>query len=430
MATATASPSSSEPGDHPGRSAASAPPVESGEEGRAARPEESLAIRLAGVHKRFRKYTVRGGYTTVKSSLVNRIFRRRLAPDNYIDVLKGIDLEVPAGTTLGIMGANGSGKSTLLKVMAGIIRADAGEVEVRGRISPLIELGAGFHPEFSGRENVYLNALVVGMTKAETEERYDSIVEFAGLADFIDDPVRTYSSGMYMRLAFSVAIHADPDVLLIDEILAVGDESFTAKCHERIAAAQAAGKTIVLVSHSLDSIERWCHEAIWINQGHIAARGSPASVTRRYHASAEPPRASTGEDEAAPALRDSLSPGRLQAGIRIVDPFVTRVEGRRLVARGLLEIQNLGDTLWRSLPPTRRGMVTVGGRLHSGERYLAELAHALIPRDLHPTETAIVEFKFPLPEAGDYRVVVDLVDEEICWFAERGSEPLVIEVSA
>jgi ABC-type polysaccharide/polyol phosphate transport system ATPase subunit len=399
-------------------------------EGRAGSPADGAgdppAIRLAGVHKRFRKYTVRGGYSTLKTSLVNRIFRRKFPSGNYLDVLNGVDLDIAPGLTLGIIGRNGSGKSTLLKVMAGIIRPDSGVVEVRGRVSPLIELGAGFHPDFSGRENVYLNGLVIGMSKAETEERFDSIVEFAGLADAIDDPVRTYSSGMYMRLGFSVAVHADPDVLLIDEILAVGDESFVTRCYDRIAAFQSVGKTLVLVSHSLESIERWCHEAVWIEEGRVAARGYPTEVTRLYHAA-------VGAEGAAPvggrSLRDSLKPGRLAAVIRVLEPPDRTPEPWHYVARVLLEVENVGDTVWRALPPTRRGTVMIGGRLHSGDRFLGETLRALIPRDVHPKERACVEFKFKLPGSGRYRVDVDLVDEGICWFAERGSNVLRLDVA-
>jgi ABC-type polysaccharide/polyol phosphate transport system ATPase subunit len=412
MATATPSPSSSEPT----RGACTAP---------AAAP----AIQLSGIRKRFRKFTMRrGGYTTIKSSLVDRMFRGKFPSGNYLDVLNGIDLDVAAGTTLGLIGRNGSGKSTLLKVMAGIIRPDEGEVVVRGRVSPLIELGAGFHPDFSGRENVYLNGLVIGMTKAETEARYDSIVDFAGLADAIDDPVRTYSSGMYMRLAFSVAIHADPDVLLIDEILAVGDESFIGRCYERLSAFQEAGKTIVMVSHSLESIERWCHEAVWIDEGRIAARGYPNSVTRLYHA-ASAPSGARSDAQAGRSLRDSLAPGELAARIRVLDPPARTPETWHYVVRALLEVENCGDTVWRSLPPTRRGTVMVGGRLYEGEQLLGEIQRALIPRDIYPGERACVELKVKLPRAGRFRVEIDLVDEAICWFGDHGSEPLRLEVA-
>jgi ABC-type polysaccharide/polyol phosphate transport system ATPase subunit len=384
------------------------------------------AIRLVGIRKRFRKFTVRGGYTTLKTSLVNRMFRRKFPAGNYFDVLRGVDVEITEGVTVGIIGRNGSGKSTLLKIIAGILRADEGVVEVRGRVSPLIELGAGFHPDFSGRENVYLNGLVIGMTKAEIQDRFEAIVNFAGLAEVIDDPVRTYSSGMYMRLAFSVAVHADPDILLIDEILAVGDEAFIGKCYERIAAFQAAGKTIVMVSHGLESIERWCHEALWIDQGIVAARGYPTEVTRLYHVAVNAAKvAETRERD----LRDSLHPGKLAAAIRVVDPPARTAEPWHYVARALLEVENVGDTVWRALPPTRRGTVMVGGRLFSGERFLGETLRALIPRDIHPSERASVEFKFKLPGPGRYHVELDLVDEDICWFVERGSKPLRLEIA-
>ena len=415
MRTVTPSPSSSDDAE------SSRPAADS-----VAVAAEAPAIRLAGVHKRFRKHTLRGGYTTLKTSLVNRMFRGKFPAGNYLDVLNGVDLEVPAGLTLGIIGRNGSGKSTLLKIIAGIIRPDRGEIEVRGRVSPLIELGAGFHPDFSGRENVYLNGLVIGMSKAETEERFDAIVDFAGLADAIDDPVRTYSSGMYMRLAFSVAVHADPDVLLIDEVLAVGDESFIGKCYERIAAFQGAGKTLVMVSHGLESIERWCHEAVWIDQGKIAARGYPTEVTRRYHVAAEDEPAA---EERGATLRDSLKPGTLAAVIRVLEPPSRTPELHHHVVRTLLEIENVGDTVWRALPPTRRGTVMVGGRLYCAERPLGETLRALIPRDVHPQERACVEYKFKLPGAGRYWIDVDLVDEGICWFGDHGSQTLRLEIS-
>jgi ABC-type polysaccharide/polyol phosphate transport system ATPase subunit len=391
-------------------------------------PPAPPAIELAGIHKRFRKFTVRRGYTTLKSSLVNRLFRQKFPVGNYLDVLNGIDLDVARGTTLGLIGRNGSGKSTLLKVMAGIIRPDSGTVAVRGRISPLIELGAGFHPDFSGRENVYLNGLVIGMSRAETERRFDEIVDFAGLADAIDDPVRTYSSGMYMRLAFSVAVHADPEVLLIDEILAVGDESFIGRCYERLSSFQEAGKTIVMVSHSLESIERWCHEAVWIERGQIAARGHPRSVTERYHL-ASAASAPTAEPQQGSELRDSLSPGKLTARMRVVEAPSRTSETWHYAVRALLEVENTGDTVWRSLPPTRRGTVMVGGRIYEGDRIIGEMLRALIPRDVYPKERATVELKWKLPKPGRYRLEIDMVDEAICWFSEQGSEVLALEVS-
>ena len=189
---------------------------------------------------------------------------------------------MPAGSTFGVIGRNGSGKSTALKLVAGITKPTSGTVTVRGRISALIELGAGFHPEISGRENVFINGIMLGLTKREIEKRFDEIVEFAELEDFIDEPVKTYSSGMYMRLGFSVAIHVDPEVLLVDEVLAVGDEAFTHKCLDKFADFKRRGKTVLLVTHSLNLVERLCDEAIWLDGGRKQADGDPKRVVDAY----------------------------------------------------------------------------------------------------------------------------------------------------
>ena len=189
---------------------------------------------------------------------------------------------VPAGKTYGIIGRNGSGKSTALKLVAGITKPTTGTVKVNGRISALIELGAGFHPEISGRENVFINGIMLGLTKREVAKRFDEIVEFAELQDFIDAPVKTYSSGMYMRLGFAVAIHVDPDVLLVDEVLAVGDEGFTHKCLDKFGEFKRRGKTILLVTHSLGLVERFCDEALWLDSGAVRGEGDPKRVVGAY----------------------------------------------------------------------------------------------------------------------------------------------------
>jgi ABC-type polysaccharide/polyol phosphate transport system ATPase subunit len=189
---------------------------------------------------------------------------------------------VPEGATFGIVGRNGSGKSTVLKLVAGITKPTSGDVRVRGRISALIELGAGFHPEISGRENVFINGIMLGLSKREIARRFDEIVEFADLKDFIDAPVKTYSSGMYMRLGFAVAIHVDPDVLLIDEVLAVGDEAFTHKCLDKFGEFRRRGKTILLVTHSLNLVERFCDEALWLDHGRSRGAGDPRRVVAAY----------------------------------------------------------------------------------------------------------------------------------------------------
>ena len=190
---------------------------------------------------------------------------------------------MPRGRTLGVIGRNGSGKSTLLKLVAGITKPTTGTVKVNGRISALIELGAGFHPEISGRENVFINGIMLGLTKREIARRFDEIVEFAEMKEFIDAPVKTYSSGMYMRLGFAVAIHVDPDVLLVDEVLAVGDEGFTHKCLDKFAEFKRRGKTILLVTHSLGLVERFCDEALWLDGGQLKGIGDPEADRRRLH---------------------------------------------------------------------------------------------------------------------------------------------------
>ena len=191
-------------------------------------------------------------------------------------------MSVPRGQTLGVIGRNGSGKSTLLKLVAGISKPTSGTVKVNGRISALIELGAGFHPEISGRENVFINGIMLGLTKREVAERFDEIVEFAEMKEFIDAPVKTYSSGMYMRLGFAVAIHVDPEVLLVDEVLAVGDEGFTHKCLDKFAEFKRRGKTILLVTHSLAMVERFCDEALWLDAGRIKGSGDPKRIVGAY----------------------------------------------------------------------------------------------------------------------------------------------------
>ena len=213
------------------------------------------AISLRNVSKLYRRYGGRQ-FATLKSALLSGDLVRKLRPEETFQALSDVSFDVPAGQTLGVIGRNGSGKSTALKLVAGITKPTSGSVVVKGRVSALIELGAGFHPEISGRENVFINGVMLGMSKREIQRRFDEIVDFAELRDFIDAPVKTYSSGMYMRLGFAVAIHVDPDVLLVDEVLAVGDEAFTHKCLDKFAEFKRRNKTILLVTHSLGLVER------------------------------------------------------------------------------------------------------------------------------------------------------------------------------
>ncbi len=239
------------------------------------------AITLTDVTKVYRRYSGKQ-FATLKSALLQRSILRDLKPSETFPALTDVSFTVPKGSTYGVIGRNGSGKSTALKLVAGITKPTSGSVKVDGRISALIELGAGFHPEISGRENVFINGIMLGLSKREIHERFDEIVDFAELREFIDAPVKTYSSGMYMRLGFAVAIHVDPDVLLVDEVLAVGDEGFTHKCLDKFAELRRRGKTILLVTHSLNLIERFCDEALWLDGGHAMSHGDPKRVVGAY----------------------------------------------------------------------------------------------------------------------------------------------------
>jgi ABC-type polysaccharide/polyol phosphate transport system ATPase subunit len=254
------------------------------------------------VTKRYRRFAHRNQFKTLKSALLTGSVLSDLRPDETFTALDGVSFEVPRGSTFGVIGENGSGKSTLLKLVAGITKPTRGSLAVDGRVSALIELGAGFHPEISGRENVAINAIMLGLTRKEVERRFAEIVDFAEIEDFIDAPVKTYSSGMYMRLGFAVAIHVDPDVLLIDEVLAVGDEAFTRKCLDKIAEFRRRGKTILFVTHSLGLVEKMCDDVLWLRHGRAADRGDPKRVVDAYLtyvAGGEEARLRAGHDQAA-----------------------------------------------------------------------------------------------------------------------------------
>ena len=241
------------------------------------------AIVLKHVHKDFKKRAVRREYTTFKSELVRWVTRQGRVPQSmFLTVLRDINLTVAKGKTFGLIGRNGSGKSTLLKLVTGIYAPTSGSVTVNGRISALLELGAGFHPDFTGRENIYINGIILGMTRKEIRGRMDEIIEFSELGEFVDQPVRTYSSGMFARLAFSVATHVDPDILIIDEILSVGDEHFGHKSSLKLEQFRNEGKTILLVTHDLGTLQKKCDVAAWLDAGVIRASGNPAEVVAEY----------------------------------------------------------------------------------------------------------------------------------------------------
>jgi ABC-type polysaccharide/polyol phosphate transport system ATPase subunit len=275
-------------------------------------PGAKAAIEVSRVTKAYRRFSHRKQFATLKSALLTRSLIRNLRPDETFTALNDISLTVPRGRTLGVIGRNGSGKSTLLKLVAGITKPSSGTVAVNGRVSALIELGAGFHPEISGRENVFINGIMLGLTKREITRRFDEIVEFAELQEFIDAPVKTYSSGMYMRLGFAVAVHVDPDVLLVDEVLAVGDEGFTHKCLDKFAEFKRRGKTILLVTHSLGLVEQFCDEALWLDAGRVKGSGDPMRIVGAY-------RTDVGEREEK-ELAASDAKARESASAAIVSP--------------------------------------------------------------------------------------------------------------
>ncbi len=234
------------------------------------------AIEIKNLTKSFRVYADQGHSLKEKAlSARRRHYEKRM-------VLNDISLTVQKGEAIGLVGKNGCGKSTLLKLMSRILYPDSGSVKLEGRVSSLIELGAGFHPDMTGRENIFTNASIFGLTHKEIEEQLDEIIEFSEMQEFIENPVRTYSSGMYMRLAFSVAIHVGADILLIDEILAVGDAAFQAKCFERLMEIKGSGTTIVIVSHSMAQLERICDRTVWIESGKVRMEGAPNEVHPMY----------------------------------------------------------------------------------------------------------------------------------------------------
>lgn len=216
------------------------------------------------------------------NTLKERLVFWKNTKKEFRHVLKNINLNIKKGETVALIGTNGSGKSTLLKLMTKIIYPTKGTIKTNGKLTSLLELGAGFHPDFTGRENIYFNASIFGLTAAEIDKRVDDIIKFSELEEFIDAPVRTYSSGMYMRLAFSVAINVDADILLIDEILAVGDQHFQDKCFEKLEELKNSGRTIVIVSHSLDSVEKLCDRAVWIYNGEVRLDGNTKDVIAEY----------------------------------------------------------------------------------------------------------------------------------------------------
>ena len=237
---------------------------------------EVNAIEFSRVSKRFR---IQEGHT-LREFVPAMLRGRGWSPPFY--ALREISFAIPRGQTLGIIGRNGSGKSTILKLTAGVMVPTQGQVKVQGRVTPLIELGAGFHPDLTGRENIYLNAAILGMSGKDIRDCFDDVTAFAEIGDFIDTPVKRYSSGIYMRLGFAVAVHSNPDILLVDEVLAVGDVGFRKKCLDKMQEFQTKGVTIVLVSHELDMVQQFCQRVLLLHDGQVVAEGEPEAAVKRY----------------------------------------------------------------------------------------------------------------------------------------------------
>lgn len=234
------------------------------------------AVRVRNVSKKFRLYRERN--QTIKSA----IMRGRTSVHEDFWALKDVSFDVPAGSTFGLIGSNGSGKSTLLKCLAKIYYPEAGSIVAQGRVAALLEVGSGFHHELSGRENVFLNGSILGMSKKEITQKFDEIVDFSGVEQFIDQPVKNYSSGMYVRLGFSIAINVDPDILVVDEVLAVGDAEFQKKCHQKFRDFKKAGKTVILVSHAMGTVQAMCDKAAWLSQGSVMTVGEAKPTIKAY----------------------------------------------------------------------------------------------------------------------------------------------------
>lgn len=241
--------------------------------------EKDVAIKVTHVSKNFKLYYDKAN--TLKEKILF-FSKKNRSKNNVLHVLKDINIEIKKGESVALIGTNGSGKSTLLKLMNRIIYPTKGKITKDGKLTSLLELGAGFHDDFTGRENIYFNASIFGLTKEEIDKKLDQIIEFSELEEFIDNPVRTYSSGMYMRLAFSVAINVEADILLIDEILAVGDQHFQDKCFNKLIELKNAGKTIVIVTHSMDQVRRFCDRAIWLYEGEVHRDGQVKEVLEEY----------------------------------------------------------------------------------------------------------------------------------------------------
>ncbi len=366
----------------------------------------TTVVDIASVSKRFVVHKDK----SLKERVVNA--RTSRAHREEFWALKDVNLEIHAGETIGLVGPNGSGKSTLLKIIGGILTPNDGTVQLRGRVAALLELGAGFHPDLTGRENVYLNAAILGLSEEETEKHFAEIVEFSGIGDFIDTQVKFYSSGMYVRLAFAVAVHVDPDILLVDEVLAVGDEPFQHKCMEKIREFQQEGRTIILVSHSAGQVQSVCDRAVMLEHGHVVIDGNPQEVLGRLRHEYE---IVMDEEAAALAERPDLGLDFSPADQKITGVELVGLEDREQSEFG--PILAPGDDLIirgtvRARPPLAGWGIGVTISTLLGAVVLGSDT-SMIGVQL-PVVDGAGTFEIRLPHldlgAGDYRVSVSVLD--------------------
>lgn len=368
---------------------------------------------LDDVSKAFRVFSERN------QSIKQALLRRKRGKYDDFWALRDVSLSVKEGTTFGIIGSNGSGKSTTLKLLAQILVPDQGSVKVEGRVSALLELGAGFHPDLTGRENVFLNGAILGLSRKTLNNRLEDIVEFAGLGTFIDNPVKTYSSGMYARLGFAVAVNVDPDILLIDEVLAVGDESFQRKCAERIGELRSGGRTVVLVSHSLGSIQAMCDNAAWIDQGELRAIGPAAEIVDQYVGTVHP---TAVVDESG---RVRTGSGEARCEVRMIDVDTGQeTTSPRSGAAVRLEISV------RSTTTISTAVVGFGLRRIDGIGVAATTSHHVLPALELGVGTQVFHYKIdrftPLP--GSYDVSVEVANWQHQHVIDRCEHALRIDV--
>lgn len=282
-------------------------------------------VKVENLSKQYRIGTKSAGYTTLRESLTDALrspfatLRRKTNTNDRIWALRDVSFTVMPGEAVGIIGQNGAGKSTLLKILSRIVEPTAGRVELRGRVGSLLEVGTGFHPELTGRENIFLNGAILGMTRKEITKRFDEIVEFANLEKFLDTPVKRYSTGMHMRLAFSVAAHFDPEILLVDEVLAVGDAEFQKKCLKRMGDVASEGRTVLLVSHNLGAIKSLCSRAVYVKEGRVAADDTPEKVIPEY--------IGLTDDNRIPEVDFSNDPKAVGEEARIISVRLKRLDG-------------------------------------------------------------------------------------------------------